>query len=346
MFIGVCGFGETGSGAILDYLNEFDTVDVKDDLEFTYLSNVDGILYLEHALMNPSARTSNSIWAFKRFEDMVNRHKAYYQSCGLPAEIFVGSVKRFLDRVTMVKWYWDYKSYGLISRDFFQYIMTSVIIPRIERKTGHRAKCWPLKEVRFSIRPDCFYEAARQHVDELLKGMGVDQNEVVVFDQPFGTNNPQACFPYLNDPYAIIVDRDPRDLYVSGKTKLMGQWRFFPIETVEDFITYYKALRYKQPYNDCNPRILKVQFEDMVYEYEATSARIRQFLNLPENTRTRSIFNPSRSIANTQVFKRYPNFAEDIKKIEEALPEYLFDFSKYPEPDFKQEMFLWENKGK
>ena len=344
MFIGVNGFGETGSGAVLDYLKEFETVNVKDDLEFTYLTALDGILYLERALMHPYSRTGDSKWAIKRFLEMVEKWKSFYQSRGLPSKLFTQSAKQFIDSITMVKWYWGYKSYSYRSRYFLHHFMMQVVIPRMERKTGHRANCWPLQEVRFSIRPENFYDAAKKHIDELLKGMGVDQEEIVALDQPFGTNNPQACFPFILDPYAIIVDRDPRDLYVSGKTKLMGQWRFFPIEPVEDFITYYKALRKDQPYRENHPRVFRVQFEELVYEYDKTTEQLRQFLQLPENTRPKSIFDPSKSVANTQVFKRYPTFADDVKKIEEALPEYLFDFSKYPEPDFSKEMFLWSQK--
>lgn len=344
MFIGVCGFGETGSGAVLDYLKEFDSITVKDDLEFTYLANVDGLLYLEQALMNPYGRTAHSIWGFKRFLDMVDRMKSYYKGHGLSEDAFKKSAKEFVDSITMVKWFWSYKSYSYHSFYFFHHFVMSKIVPRMERKTGHRAKCWPLQIVRFSIRPDNFYEAAKKHIDELLREMGVDQDSKVVLDQPFGANNPQACFPFFNEPYAIIVDRDPRDLYVSGKTKLMGQWRFFPIEKVEDFIIYYKALRFKQPYQENDSRILRVRFEDLVYEYDKTTTAIRTFLKLPDNPHPHSFFDPSMSIANTQVFKRYPSFMDDIKKIEEALPEYLFDYSNYPEPDFTKEMFLWSNR--
>ena len=77
----------------------------------------------------------------------------------------------------------------------------------------------------------------------------------------------------------------------------------------------------------------------MVYEYKKTSAKVREFLHLPENPRPRTVFEPNLSIANTQVFKRFPQFAEDVRKIERELPEYLFDFSKYPEPDFSKKMF-------
>ena len=344
MIIGACGFGATGSSVITDYMKEFGNVQVKDSLEFTYVSGLDGLLYLERAVMNPYNRTGDSINAIKRFEEMVQRKEQSYERHGLSAEKFQQSAKEFIDAITMAKWYWHdgekkstnrYSPKGILSK-----YLEKKYIPEMERKTGKRAKIWPLTEVKLSVRPDNFYEAARKHVDELLSAMGLDTNGIIALDQPFPGNFPQACFPFYKDPYAVVVDRDPRDLYVFGKTKLMGKMRFFPIDDVEDFITYYRCLRKDQPYLQDDPRILRLRFEDMVYEYDKTTAILREFLHLPENPHPKSVFDPSLSIANTQVFKRFPQFAADVKKIEEALPEYLFDFSKYPTPDFSKKMFF------
>ena len=63
------------------------------------------------------------------------------------------------------------------------------------------------------------------------------------------------------------------------------------------------------------------------------------FLRLPENPRPRSVFEPDLSVANTQVFKRFPQFSKDIEVIERELPEYLYDYSGYPEPDRSKKMF-------
>lgn len=341
MVISTCGFGATGSSAVTDYLKEYDGIIVKDDIEFAYVDGVDGLLYLERAVMNPFCRTIDSIYAIKRFMEMVDRRKRAYQRVGLSAEDFKRSAERFIDAITMAKWYWvdGRKNFRYKSRYFFHQYMLRKVIPKRELKSGHREQCWPLTEVRLSVRPDNFYDAARKHIDEIMTGIGLNQDGIIALDQAFPGNNPQACFPFYKDPYAVVVDRDPRDLYVFGKTKLMGKMRFFPVEKVEDFITYYRCLRKGQPYEQTHPRILKIRFEDMVYEYDRTTTKLREFLHLPENPRPKSVFDPSLSIANTQVFKRYPQFADDVKKIEEALPEYLFDFSKYPEPDFNKKMF-------
>lgn len=350
MIVGACGFGETGSGVITDYLKEFDNVIVKDDFEFSYVSSSDSLLYLEQRLMHPNGRTEDSITGFCRFEEMVQRRKRSFQAHGLSAEYYEESAKKFIDAITMTKWFWATGRQKKESRYSIKHILRwyyiNKVIPKYEMKYGKRWEGWPLDEVRLSVMPENFYEAARTHVDEVLKGMGLDQDRIIVLDQPFSASNPQACFPFYRDPYAVVVDRDPRDLYVSGKTRLMGKWHFFPIDRVEDFIIYYRSLRKDRPYLQEHPRILRLRFEDTIYEYDKTMKKLRDFLHLPENPHPRSIFNPSMSMANTQVFKRYTNFKEDIKKIEEELEDYLFDFSKYPEPDFSKEMFLWSPLNK
>jgi hypothetical protein len=341
MIIGACGFGSTGSSVITDYLKEFDEIIVKDDLEFTYVSGVDGLIDLERAVMNPHNRTADSITAIKRFMELVDKKKKSYKSRGLDPVFFVDSAQKFIDAITMAKWY-NYSNSVFDKKTIKYYIanyLKNKIIPKLEIKRGARINRWPKTEVRLSVKPENFYDLARKHVEELLTAMGLDCNRTIAFDQPFAGNNPQSCFPYFIDPYAIVVDRDPRDNYVFAKTKLLGKFNYIPIDTVEDYIAYYRCLRKDQPYLETNSRILNIRFEDMVYEYESTSKKIRDFLHLPDNPRPKSVFDPALSIANTQVFKRFPQFADDVKKIEEQLPEYLFDFSKYPEPDFSKKMF-------
>ncbi len=340
MIIGTCGFGSTGSSAITDFLKEFDGIQVKDSFEFTYVSALDGLLYLERAVMQPYNRTGDSIFAIKRFLKMVESKKNIYIRYGLSPELFEKSAEELIDAITMAKWYWytgniQAKSYSPLL--LVKKIIQKKIIPRIEKKKGCRLDNWPKTEVRLSVKPENFYEAAKKHVKEILSGMGLDTSGIIALDQPFAGNNPQACFPYYDDPYAIVVDRDPRDNYVFAKTVLHGEY-FCPVD-VDDYIAYYRCLRKEQPYLEDNPRILRIRFEDMVYEYDATSKMVRDFLHLPENPRPKSVFNPSLSMANTQVFKRYPQFADDVRKIEEKLPEYLFDFSKYDEDPSSKKMF-------
>lgn len=352
MIIGACGFGSTGSSAVSDYLKEFDDISVIDDLEFTWVVQQDGLIDLEHKVMHPHFRTTDSIIAIERYLELMKRKMHSYEVHGLSSQAFQQSVEAFIDAITQVSWDWydlrdDYK--GLIGRYVRKAIMIRRFIPWMEKKKGTRISCYPMKKVRLSVKPQNFYEAARKHVSEMLCGMGADPSKHLVLDQPFSGDNPQAAFPFFHDAYAIVVDRDPRDNYVFARTRLLGRNHFMAVDTVEDFVKYYRALRDGQPYQEKHDRVLSIMFEDMVYHYDETTERIRAFLNLPENPNPRSIFEPSLSIANTQVYKRFPEFAKDIEVIERELPEYLFDFSRYPEPDPKGKMFFGKsplNSGK
>jgi hypothetical protein len=83
------------------------------------------------------------------------------------------------------------------------------------------------------------------------------------------------------------------------------------------------------PYLEKSSEILNIQFEDMIYEYDKTIKKIMNFLDLKNHSRPQSIFNPIFSMSNTYLIDLYPDYAEDIKYIENELPEYLYPFENY-----------------
>ena len=353
MIIGACGFGSTGSSAVSDYLKEYSSFAVLDNLEFAWVSSVDGLIDLERAVMHPHLRTMDSITAISRYIKRMKRKAGAYAARGaMSAEDFERSTMAFIDAITQLSWDWydptdDWTSW--FARHFKSAVMVRKVIPKLEITLGRNVSLYPLKKVRLSVRPDNFYEAAKKHVNELLIAMGADLSKTIVLDQPFSGNDPQSCFPFFDDPYAVVVDRDPRDNYIFAKTKLVGRNHFMAVDTVEDFVKYYRAMRDGQPYQEENPRVFSIQFEDLVYNYDDATKRLRDFLHLPENPNPKSIFDPALSISNTQTFRRFPQFADDIKVIERELSDYLFDFSRYPEPDLSGKMFYGKsplNSGK
>jgi len=342
MIVGACGFGSTGSSVITDYLSEYNNVCTLDGIEFTWVAASDGLIDLKNHVMNPHSRTSDSLTAIRRYYELMERKIPYYSKSGkLSPKYFHDSVDELIDAITTVSWYgFSHEKMGFLEGKIKISLMERRIIPWMERKKQKRLECWPMKKMDLSIRPSNFDEAAKKHVNELLKGLGADFTKMIVLDQPFPGNDPCSCFPFYEDPYAIVVDRDPRDNYVFACTRLLGRNYFMPTINVEDFIKYYRALRENQPYTIDNPRILRIQFEDMVYNYSDCTKTVREFLGLSDNPNPKSIFDPAMSISNTQTFRRFPQFQKDIEKIEAALPEYLYDFNKYPVPDLSGEMFF------
>lgn len=340
MIIGACGFGSTGSSVVTDYLKEYVNFQVLDDIEFTWVSGVDGLIDLDYHVNHPHNRTMDSIHAIDRYRMMCNSKLNKFSKAGVPPEIFIKLTNDFLNSIITTSWEWNIHEPRKITDRIRRYLYYRFnIVPKWEIKNGRHWEGFPLETVFLSVLPHNFDEKAKKHVRDILLAMGADFSKPIILDQPFAGNNPQACFKFFDDPYAIVVDRDPRDNYVFARTRLLGRYHLMPINKVEDFVKYYRALRKDQPYTQPHERVLNLRFEDMVYHYDETTSLIRKFLHLPDNPHPKSIFDPAISMPNTQVWKRFPQFAKDIEYIEKELPEYMFDFSNCPEPDPKGKMF-------
>lgn len=337
MIISTCGFGSTGSSAVSDYLLECEGVSVFDKIEFTISTQVDGLADLEHHIMHGHSRQSGSIAAIQRFRKMIhNNSRLWCTRTNIDKKTINELTEKFINSITMVKYVGhspgiNSNHWMLLRRYFGNSIMKNRIIPAFERKgiIKKNVDFYPLEMVEVAVKPPNFYDASRDYISELLLAMGCDLSKTVVLDQAFSGNNPARHFRFFNDPYAVVVDRDPRDLYIFAKKKLLSKGRFMPSDNVDNFIIYYRMLRDNQSYKDENPRVLKINFEEMVYDYNNATLKIDKFLNMTNNNR-KTIFKPEISVANTNLIRKFPEFKEDVKKIEKALPEYLFPFEEYP----------------
>ena len=99
-----------------------------------------------------------------------------------------------------------------------------------------------------------------------------------------------------------------------------------PVDNADDFIEYFKLMR--KGLKKGSKNVLNVQFEDLIYNYSETIKDIEQFLNINEHIKKGKLFQPEKSINNTQLFVGNEQFREDIKKIEIELGDYLYNFPK------------------
>lgn len=348
MIVSTCSFGSSGSSAVTDYLAECDDAYVFDKIEFTIVTECDGIEDLEYHLMMRNSRQSGSVNAIQRFNKRVNSHlKGWNKRSGISKEYVRKITDEYIDSLTQVR----YKSFSpridkphseLLQTYLGNAIIRQRIIYRLEKKKilTHNVDFYPLDYINISIKPENFYDTTKLYLKKLLTGMGCDfSKDLVVLDQAFSGNDPAKSFPFFDDVRAVVVDRDPRDMYIFAKKVLLSKGRFMPTDSVENFIAYYRSLRDGQPYKKANPYVLSIKFEDMIYNYEKTVNRIDQFLGI-QNHHRKTIFVPEMSAANTCLIRKFPEFADDVKKIEEELSEYLFDFDKYETIESSNGMFF------
>lgn len=356
MIVGTCGFVMTGSSAITDLLREYDSTWVFDEKEFTIVHNPDGIEDLDYQLNEHATKYTSSTVAFERFRRMV-----YFTLCWrrddkkLKQELH-NVTENFINSLEPIRW----KGMGAIDKQLFsgRYYHNRIFnmpVYVIRQKMHAKGLCkirddssWPLHQYEFAICPQDFIGKAQLFTHNLLKLYGADFNKIIVLDQPFAGNNPQRSFKYFSDECkAIIMDRDPRDWYLAAIyfRKHTNTGFQIPVGNVRDFVKFYKSLRNNPAFRGECKNVIKINLEELIYEYDTTVQKIEAFCDLGTNKRPKSIFDPKISIVNTQLIKRFPEYNADIKYIERELSDYLFPFEKYKYIDMssKEKMFLNES---
>lgn len=329
MIVGVCGYGYTGSGAVVDLLKEYEECNVFDDFELSIAYVPDGLKDLEYHLMIQPNRFMSSDVAIRRFiEYVIGRSK------GRNNDLQKGSNNTFrklslnyIRKITQLEWdgYWNYDFFigGFIKRNFeFRILQNKVMRPIEKRK---EIKIYPYRKMYFSIKPNAFYDITKSYMDNLISNFkGYDEKKKInVINQPFPANCPETCFDFFNNPRAIIVNRDPRDMYIFCKHIMKSSAAWIPTNNVQQFIIYYKKMR--EIKNDSKD-VLLVNFEDLIYNYSNTVCKIENFLDIKEHNKSKQGFDPSISINNTMLFKRFAQYDSDIRVIEKELSEYIYGF--------------------
>jgi len=153
---------------------------------------------------------------------------------------------------------------------------------------------------------------------------------------------------YFNLPKVIIVDRDPRDLYIMNKV-FWGSG-YVPSIDINLFIKWYSQTRQsrKTELSDSTRiktgEVLFTQFESLIYEYDNSVEKIMNYtgLSASEHVKKLKCFNPELSIKNTQVYVNYPELQHNINLIENHLGEYCYNFPYIKKKDDVKHFYMDE----
>lgn len=330
MIVGICGYGYTGTGALYSLIKEYENVFVfsgNRDIEFILPYTPDGIEDLKYHLCDNPVKGSGCDAAIYRFKlmckDLKRSHDRYTNNR------FYEFVDKYLNSLVQVRW----KAVRLFEYDrmpgnyrMYKKLFINVI-RRFLGKRGIKFNGFPLVDRYFSIKPENFIEKSRNFISSIL---GSHAEKVVLLNQPFAVNDPERSMKYFDDPYCIIVDRDPRDLYVMLKHVYGTNGLFIPTDNVENFITYFKKIRMCESEHD-ESRVIRIQFENLIYRYDETVNKIELFLNnkLGKHLKCKMFFKPDVSVKNTCVYGLYKEDENDIKRIEKELKPWLYDFESF-----------------
>ena len=309
------GFGHSGSGAVLDYLTEFNNITVLGyhDKHSSGIKNNENLDEIKILRCNGGIFDLEKYLSFHNFGSGTHAIKSFFkvvEKCCMKGGIYTDE-------------YWR------LSNKFIEYIIYYRFNKNNLNETQDINKfnsSW--KDSIFFLKPltiEEFQNIAREYIDSFLKT--IESKEYLVLDQFISTSvaDIEHKLKYLKNAKVICVYRDPRDVYVTG-IKLSENW--IP-KDYEVFVKWYLSRGVKSYLEDNNPNKLMLRFEDVVLKYDIVSKQINEFLGLAEDNHIhkKEYFNPQVSIKNIGLYKDFENQTA-IKYIEDNLSEYCYNLDR------------------
>ncbi|WP_159636253.1 hypothetical protein [Erysipelothrix anatis] len=328
------GYMSSGSSAITDLVSEFDGYFADYGThEYVFLHCPNGLFDLEDKLLigNNAIRSDEAMHSFYNTMKMLYNKKYwwvghYNKTFG---EDFLKHTEEFMDSITTLKTkqYWYYQentNFKMAIRLTWNRILKLVTMNKV---IGKKPLLYP--EMWLALpTPDEFYGASKAYLDKLFNMIGND-SRALILDQLLLPFNLHRYENYFNSNVkVVVVERDPRDVYLLNKYFHIKSNTSVPYPTeVNAFCDYYKRMRSSEKISD-NAQILRLNFEDLIYNYDISLSRIKSLLELSDESHVRKFecFKPEVSIENTQIFYNRPEYAEEVAVIEDKLLDYLYDF--------------------
>ncbi|ATW33071.1 MULTISPECIES: sulfotransferase family protein [Candidatus Williamhamiltonella] len=327
------GYGGTGSSVVSDLLKEFSNVCSFGNFEFRFLHDPHGLRDLDYGIVQNNNRltTSYHINNYIKYINFLSKSNVY------PYENFFNKkfkkiTNEYLRNIINIEWN------GFFHQDVISDTSIKKFIYYLER--FYQKKILGMKEggakiygkifnkkMYYSYPREKFYIETRKYLRNLINASNYDLKEYVMFDQLVPPNNTHHYLKYFDDLKIIVIDRDPRDLYLLNKCLWNEKW--IPTENIHDYINWFKILREHQKFDQEDKKsVLRLPFEDFIYKYDQTVQKVCDFCCLKsiKHTNKYKYFDPKISKDNTNLKSKYSKYNIEIASIETELVEFCYNF--------------------
>jgi len=332
--VGINGFYSTGSSAYIDLLYEFEETQIfYHELKFFVHADV-GLHRLKIDLhMNPSIEVLdkfvNNLLNYKDFSNCMKKYPDIEKT-------LQGYKNKLIPIVERYSHFYDYKS------PFTKFSSCS-----IKEKVNFYTSS------NYNMELGNFDEISKEFVRNILTTLGIDckskDKNVIVLDQIFKgaiKGDPTYSFRYFENPLAIFVDRDPRDIYLYCKFFLKGKISHNIPEDVDKFIEDFLYRRQCMHHLKRRDDILYCKFEELIFDTDNAIKKVADFIGVKNHINKGKHFSPAQSRTSARLTEVYTSCPNDVKKIEDKLTDYLFPFEKYEDIAPEGEMFWGSQKSK
>ncbi len=327
------GYMGSGSSAITDLVDGIESVDVsRNTFEYVFLHCPNGVFDLEDKLLigNNAVRSDEALHNFHRTMKQLYDKKYwwvghYKEHVGTE---FWKETEKYIKELTEFEldYYWYYQE-NVVAK-MVPALIKNKILKRIPgaRKYVRKPLAYTPMWVSY-MTPEKFYEVTQNYLYRIFDLMG-KQEKSIVLDQlllPFNLFRFQNYFK--DDVEVFVVERDPRDVFLSNKYYWNKTEDVVPYPSdVNQFCDYYEKLRKMEKPAESS-HIHRIHFEDLIYKYDETVRTVYSILGIETDIHSAKIkFRPEKSINNTQLFLREEKYAKECKVIEERLGRYLYAF--------------------
>lgn len=330
------GYMGSGSSAITDLVAEFaDCTNEFSSYEYILLHCPNGVFDLEDKLLlgNNALRSDEAIRTFEQQAKKLYDKKFWWVGNykKVISEQFMDITQNYINSLTD----FNYNSYWYVHEEPNFTMLLKLIIKKIIKiltfnKIKFNKTLRYKNEMRISFANKAeFYTKSKEYIYNLIEIMSRGRKNIIL-DQFLLPFNLHRIDNYFDDKLrVIVVERDPRDVFLVNKYDWKNRGVELPIPTeVNSFCEYYKKMRESEIKCDSD-KVLRIKFEDLVYNYESTLTKIRKHLEFSaeQHINKKTKFIPEVSIKNTQLFKDKKH-ADEVKVIEKKLKKYLYNFPK------------------
>ncbi|MCC5931450.1 MAG: hypothetical protein JJU28_19540 [Cyclobacteriaceae bacterium] len=320
----IMGSGESGSGAVFDYLTNRPDVFDPINSEFRLVQDPGGLvdLYSSIVLGFHVNRASNAINRFKIFCEQCGRPKSkvykglfsykYGLNYAKHIENYFEKVDKFISRITHVNYS------GMPSCERLNLNTFDVIKYELKRKKAKRNNEKPyVGEMYLPVSEEIFLKETELFLNELFSVNESSIKNNIVVDQGGSLWAPVTTTKFYGERKAVVVTRDPRDIF--SEFQFYGQ--AYPGADVEIFCKWYEGVMSNIDKDEWkNDIVLHIRFEEFIKNFDEEVEKLNKHLNLSDDEKY--AFDPDRSVKNIGKFKKVLN-TDDVKYIEKKLNRFL-----------------------
>ena len=299
-----------------------------------------GLFDLEDKLLigNSIHRSDEAMNAF--YQAMKDLYENNYQVFGnykkRYGKRFVAAVEKLIEDLTEYRiqgnWYYDYEmQFSLVhtAASTFHKICNQPVNANFFENIRHREKfsdnitryAFPTEEV--------FYRKASAFIREFFSMAQGNSQGVLLLDHLILPHNVFRLPRYLegDELKVIIVDRDPRDVYIDirKRQEMEGKSPPIPVDP-KDYVRFWIALRESERIVQLPEQVLRIQYEDLFYRFEDTVSLIERFCGFTpdQHVYPGRFFKTSMSKTYLNQYMTNRKWTRAIQYIENNLQEYLY----------------------